>query len=175
MTSRTRHLALCLVLAAASCSSTRGPQVNAPLAPSTALRVAPLRFVHAGQAECALSQDGTITLGDRPWARIEGNRVVSVEGRELLRIDGNALHFTGAASSATLERDGSILGANGQRMTIDGEGHPAFTAPDRTGTAVLGGTRVEGVTDATRPTAAVIVGLLMFRMREQRADAPESP
>lgn len=175
MTSLTRHLALCLVLATGSCSSTGTPPVNAPATHSHGLSLAPLRFVHAGQSECALSPDGTITLGDRPWARFEGNRVVSVEGRELLRIDGNTLHFSGAASSATLERDGSIVGADGQRMTLDGEGHPSFTSPDREGSAVLRGTRVEGVTDATRPTAAVILGLLMFRMREQRADPPESP
>ncbi len=175
MTSPTRRLALCLLIATGSCSSVGSPRVNAPVGAPLTLRVAPLRLVHAGQTECALAADGTVTLGGRPWARFEGDRVVSVEGRELARLVGTTLHFTGAATTATLGRDGSIVGANGQRMTLDAEGHPSFTSPDRAGEAVLRGTRVEGLTEATRPTASVLIGLLMFRMREQRADAPESP
>lgn len=166
-------LLLCLLLALTACATRAAPVASHD--PRLTLARGPLRLLHAGQIECALAADGTISLGDRPWARVEGDRVVSTDGRELVRVDGSSLHFAGTTSTATLTREGAIVGANGERMTLDDEGHPVFTSPLRAGPAVLHGTRVEGVTAATRPTAVVILGLLMFRMREQRADAPESP
>ncbi len=149
------------------------PVVTPASAP--ALRAAPLTFTRSGRAECSLGADGAITLDGHPWARIDGARIVSTDGHELARIDGSAVHFRGASHTAILDPDGSLRGPDGQRLSIDAAGHPTFTAPDRPGDTVLLTARVEGVTDATRPTAMVILGALMMRSREARADAPESP
>lgn len=173
------RLALVYALVTALGCASRATPVTAPVTAvsSTAptLRAAPLTFTRSGRAECSLGADGVITLDGHPWARIDGARIVATDGVELARIDGNTVHFRGASNTAILDADGSLRGPDGQRMTIDPAGHPQFTAPDRPGDTVRLTALVEGVTDATRPTAMVILGALMMHSREARADAPASP
>lgn len=171
-----RRVACLLVLAASACASRTAARSHPvatvrPIQPDAPLVAAPLRVLHGDRVECALTTDGRITLGGEAFARLDGGRVISTAGVELARVEGTAVHFAGAASAAELTADG-LVGSDGQRLRFDPEGHPVFTAPSRPGDAVLQGTRVEGLTPASRPTAAVLLGVLMFRMRAQRADSP---
>jgi hypothetical protein len=174
----THSLACALVLAAVACASRPArvaapvtPRVTGPGAPhASTLVAASLRVFHGDRVACALAADGRITLGDEDFARLDGDRVRSIAGEELARVEGASVHFAGASRVAELTADG-LAGPDGQRLAFDPEGHPVFTAEARAGEAVLQSLRVEGITAATRATAAVLVGVLMFRMRAQRADA----
>lgn len=170
-----RLVALCLVSSA--CASRAPAGTTAPITASraAALPLAPMRLVHVGHVEGALSADGTVTLGDRVWARFDGDRLVTPEGRELARRDGDTLTLAGAAAPATLSADGVLTSPDGQTMALDREGHVVFTSPAHPGETVVHATTLSGVTDATRTTAVVLAAALMMRARELRADPPESP
>lgn len=163
------------LLASAGCASRATPVAAPHVTAAPALRAAPLTFTHSGRVECSLAADGAITLDGHPWARIDGARIVSTDGHELARIDGNTVNFRGSREGAVLDADGSLRGPDGQRLSLDPAGHPTFTSPDHPGDMVQLETRIDGVTDTTRPTAMVILGALMMRSREFRADPPASP
>ncbi len=167
-------LASALVLAACASRPTTARTPPPAADGADALAPASLRVLHGDRVECTLSPDGRIEIDGRLFARVEGDRVVSASGRELARVEGGSVRFAGAAVPASLSADGALGGPDGQRMTFDEEGHPVFASPSHPGEPLSLSTRVEGVTPATRRTAAVLVGVMMFRARELRADG-ESP
>jgi len=117
-----------------------------------------------------LAPDGMITVAGAPYARMEARRVVAQDGRTLAAVspDGT-VRFEGAARDGRLRPDGAIEAPDGQRMSLREDGHVLFTHPAHPDDPVVLRLRVEGVTDRTRATAMVLVGLLMFRDRATAA------
>lgn len=136
------------------------------------LTVAPLRFAERDVAVLTLDAQGNVSLQGAPWARLSDDRLVALDGRVLAEVRDGRVRLDGADREAALTDEGALVGGD-ETLRIDDAGTPVFQGPR--GTVTHGALRIEGVTPATRATAAVLVGALMMRGRAMRADAPGSP
>jgi hypothetical protein len=136
--------------------------VQPPVVVEPVLVAASLRVLRGNTVVAALSPNGTITFDGTVSAHLTNDRIVSTSETVLARVENHHVIFSATPGETTLNADGSMSSQDGDRMGISSDGHVTFTHATEVLTTE---THVEGVTDASRTTATILVAVWMFHTR----------